>query len=424
MKVGELMRETNNLEFKETITNTFLKTVSAFANYGDGEIKFGIKDDGTVVGVKDPVQTCLNIENKINDAFRPQVDYRLHIDEQTNVITLKVYQGLYPPYFYKEKAYKRNASASVPVDSLELSRLILEGQNRSYDSLLSHATDLHFSILEKALQKKIGIKKLTSDLLITLGLREKDGGYTNAGALFADENDYRGIDLVKFGDNINVMLDRTQVENVSILKLYQDALQKYRQYYQNEVIDGAYRRKIEQIPEEAFREAIANAIVHRTWDVNAQIKVAMFDDRIEVTSPGGLPKGLSKEEYLAGQLYILRNPIIANIFFRLGLIEQFGTGIQRILAAYADSKSQPQFLIYENSIKIILPVVKTELQGVSKDGNEVYTILQNMPLSSSNISQETSFSKNKVLKLLDELIQKGYVVKIGNGRGTRYRRSK
>ena len=109
-----------------------MKTVSTFANYGDGEIKFGIKDDGTVVGVKDPVQTCLNIQNKINDAIRPQVDYRLHIDEQTNVITLKVYQGLYPPYFYKEKAYKRNDSASVPVDFLELSRLILEAQNRLY----------------------------------------------------------------------------------------------------------------------------------------------------------------------------------------------------------------------------------------------------------------------------------------------------
>lgn len=80
-----------------------MKTVSTFANYGDGEIKFGIKDDGTVVGVKDPVQTCLNIQNKINDAIRPQVDYRLHIDEQTNVITLKVYQGLYPPHIFTNK---------------------------------------------------------------------------------------------------------------------------------------------------------------------------------------------------------------------------------------------------------------------------------------------------------------------------------
>lgn len=97
--------------------------------------------------------------------------------------------------------------------------------------------------MEKALQKKIGIEKITLDLLITLGLREKNGKYTNAGALFADENDYRVIDLVKFGDNINVILDRAQIEKVSVLKLYQDALQKYRQYYQNEVIDGAYRRK-------------------------------------------------------------------------------------------------------------------------------------------------------------------------------------
>ena len=94
----------------------------------------------------------MNIENKINDSIRPQVDYRLHIDEQTNVITLKIFQGLYPPYLYKKKAYKRNDSASVPVDSLELSRLILEGQNCSYDSLPSHASNLHFSILEKALQ--------------------------------------------------------------------------------------------------------------------------------------------------------------------------------------------------------------------------------------------------------------------------------
>ena len=79
-----------------------MKTVSAFANYGDGEIKFGVKDDGTVVGVKDPVQTCLNVENKINDSIRPQVDYRLHIDEPTNVVTLKIFQGLYPPALVKK----------------------------------------------------------------------------------------------------------------------------------------------------------------------------------------------------------------------------------------------------------------------------------------------------------------------------------
>ena len=82
----------------------------------------------------------------------------------------------------------------------------------------------------------------------------------------------------------------------------------------------------------------------------------MFDDRIEITSPGGLPDGLSKEEYLPGQIFISRNPIIAGVFFRLGLIEQFGTGVQRILKEYSHSIIQPQFLIYDNSITIKLPV--------------------------------------------------------------------
>ena len=91
------MRETKNLEFKEKLTNTFLKTVSAFANYGSGKIKFGIKDDGSIVGVKNPVEFCLNVENKINDSIKPNPDYNLEIDPKTNVVTLIVKQGINPP---------------------------------------------------------------------------------------------------------------------------------------------------------------------------------------------------------------------------------------------------------------------------------------------------------------------------------------
>lgn len=110
------MRETKNLEFKEKLTNTFLKTVSAFANYGSGKIKFGIKDDGSIVGIKNPVEFCLNVENKINDSIKPNPDYNLEIDPKTNVVTLTVKQGINPPYLYKSKAYKRNDSASIEID--------------------------------------------------------------------------------------------------------------------------------------------------------------------------------------------------------------------------------------------------------------------------------------------------------------------
>lgn len=150
------MRETKNLEFKENLTNTFLKTVSAYANYGTGEVKFGIKDDGTIIGVKNPIDFCLNVENKINDSIQPHPDYNLEIDDKTNVVTLTVKQGDNPPYLYKAKAYKRNDSASIEVDRTELSQLILIGENKTYDSLTAANQNLSFNILEMALKEKLG----------------------------------------------------------------------------------------------------------------------------------------------------------------------------------------------------------------------------------------------------------------------------
>ena len=127
-------------------------------------------------------------------------------------------------------------------------------------------------------------------------------------------------------------------------------------YYQHEEIEEYNRLKKELIPKEAFREALANAIVHRVWDVNSYIQISMHDNRIEINSPGGLPEGLSKEEYLCGGIFVLRNPIIASVFYRLDLIEKFGTGIMRINNEYVDGIVEPGFEISTNYIKIILPV--------------------------------------------------------------------
>lgn len=418
------MRETRNLEFKEQLTNTFLKTVSAFANYGTGEIKFGVKDDGTVVGIKNPIDFCLNVENKINDSIKPNPDYSLKIDDETNVVTLKVNQGDNPPYLYKSKAYKRNDSASIEVDRAELSQLILIGENKTYDSLTAINQNLSFNILEEALKAKLGIKELTSDVLITLNLKQGDGNYTNAGELIADKNHYRGIDIVKFGENINIMLDRVGYENESILEEYNQSIHKYRQYYQHEEIKGATRNVVTEIPEEAFREAIANALVHRNWDINAQIKISMFDDRIEVVSPGGLPQGLSTDEYLSGQISLLRNPIVANVFFRLGLIEQFGTGIRRIKDTYRKSLVQPKFEIFDNSIKIILPVLKFVSDDLTENEKLIYQAVRDGAETSSSIVNVSGFGRTKVLSLLNQLIKSGYVTKLGEGRATRYILSK
>lgn len=129
------MKETRTLEFKETITNTFLKTVSAFSNYDGGTIYFGIDDNGNIKGLSDLKQSCLDIENKINDNISPQPTYTLEIQNNERLIKLTVKSGLQKPYLYKAKAYKRNDTATIEVDTLEFSRLILEGKNISFEEL-------------------------------------------------------------------------------------------------------------------------------------------------------------------------------------------------------------------------------------------------------------------------------------------------
>lgn len=414
------MKETKKLEFKSDITNTFLKTVSAFANYEGGQIKFGVADDGKVIGLKDPVQSCLDIENKINDKIRPQPQYELVVQESDKTVILTVEEGRNKPYTYKSKAYRRNDTATIEVDELELTRLILQGKNINYEELPADNQELSFKILEKRAKQEIGIKSLNKDVLKTLNLYSDSDGYKQAAALLADENEFPGIDIARFGESISIILKRVTFEHESVLEELEKAVRIYRDYYQYEEIQGIERKKVEKIPEEAFRETIANALIHRTWDVNAQIRVMMFDDRIEISSPGGLPTGISEEEYIKGNVSILRNPILGNVFYRLHIVEILGTGIVRIQEAYKYSDKKPVFEIFDNSIKVILPVIGNA--DLTKDEKIVYEVLsKTMPKSISEITDMTPFGKSKVTTLLKSLARKNYVSVTGNGRGTKYK---
>ena len=147
--------------------------------------------------------------------------------------------------------------------------------------------------------------------------------------------------------------------------------------------------------------------MHRTWDVDAHIHVAMFADKIEITSPGGLPQGVSEADFLRGGLSILRNRIVANVFFRLHLIERFGTGIRRINESYNRSKVKPVFETTENSIRIILPVLKMS-NHLTEDEDKIFRILKGRLLSSSTISEGTGFGKSKTVAILNKLVKEGY----------------
>ena len=413
------MRETRTVEFKETITNTFLKTVSAFSNYDGGEIIFGIDDNGNVKGIPDAKQSCLDIENKINDSISPQPDYTLEI-QNDNTIKLTVKSGIRKPYLYKSKAYRRNDTATIETDTLELSRLILEGKNIRFEELPCKEQTLTFEVLHRKLKESIQIETFNQDTLKTLNLYDNIHGYNNAAGLLADKNNFPGIDIVKFGENISIIQKRVTFQNISVLDAYDKSMEIFKDYYQYEVIQGTERKKIEKIPEEAFREAMANALIHRAWDVESQIRVSMFDDRVEIVSPGGLPSGITETEYLSGRISVLRNRNLANVFYRLGFVEIFGTGITRIKQLYADGLRNPNFEVTENAIKITLPVFEKNLD-LTEDERAVYNILSRTMLKSiSEIAPYVSFGKSKTTQLLKDMCQKGVIAVEGNGRGTKY----
>ena len=146
----------------------------------------------------------------------------------------------------------------------------------------------------------------------------------------------------------------------------------------------------------------------------------MFEDRIEISSPGGLPSGLDEEEYLNGQISNLRNPILGNIFFRLNYIEMFGSGIKRIKAAYDDSLSKPGFRVFNNSIEVRLPVVESEITITDDEQAIIDALSTSQKLSRLQLEDKTGFTKSKTVRLLASLNNKGMVLRSGSGSNIKY----
>ena len=414
------MKESKCLEFKSAITNSFLKTVSAYSNFGDGGILFGVNDDGSVCGIDNLEQVCLDIENKINDSITPKPDFEIEIDEIKQTIRLMVYEGQNKPYLYKGKAYRRSDTASIEVDQAELKELVLLGSNLYFEELPYGKDNLTFQELTDKLMEKLNLNAVSEDILRTLGLFTKNQKYNNAAALLADENSFYGIDIARFGNSINEIRDRETIAGTSILKQYDAAIDMIKRYYQYEEISEIERKKVDLIPETAYREAIANALIHRDWSMNAHIRISLFSDKIEIKSPGGLPRGITAEEYVNGDISCLRNPILGNIFFRMHYIEMFGTGVRRILLAYNNAKVKPKFEITDHVISVTLPVITNQYHVTGDEARVIAALENGEQLSSSEIAKATGYTKSKVLRLIDHLKEKDYIRVTGKGRGTRY----
>ncbi len=426
MRIDYKLGENKEVEYKREYSRSLLKTVSAFSNYNDGLIVLGITDKREAIGVTNINYLKEQVENAIFDSILPNPYFEIETDifEGKTILILKVFKSENTPYTYQGKAYKRIAVTTREVDLYEYNELVLSGKNLTYDEIQINDPELDLRDLSDRLKKTIGISEIDKNVLASLMLY-KNGKYNIAAKLLSDNNNIGRIVLLRYSDSVNIIKDRIDLENISILSQFDKCIDFYFKHInKQEEIRGAYRKTIEAVPLVAYREAIANAICHRDYNKEADIKVEIFDDRIEITSPGGLPVGISYEDFIDGKISIPRNKIIAEIFYRLKLIEKIATGIRRIRSQYREYEMKPDFQITDYSVRIVLPNVlyKKEVSYSGRDKEIVELFTDREFLTARDISMALGIKKTQTNMYLNKLVSKGLLQKIGSSRNIKYLR--
>ncbi|MGE4507075.1 MAG: RNA-binding domain-containing protein [Eubacteriaceae bacterium] len=433
-----LLGENKYIEFKSLYTKSLLKTVSAYANYHDGIILVGINDQKEIIGIENLDDTRLQIENAINDAIDPRPYYEIEVKqyEQKNVLLIQIFKGDNTPYLYEKKAYKRLDTASVPVDRRALEELILYGKNMTYEMIKAPVQELTFSVLKSKLKERLSLEDLSDDLLITLELKSKKE-YNLAAALLSDHNPIKNanLQLIAYeGSSVSNIKDRQPLLNVSLLKQFDLGIDFFKKHInQSEIIRDAYRELVAEVPLVAYREALANLIVHRDYSRAVDARVEIFNDRIEIMSPGGLPIGISESEYLSGRISVLRNRIVGDIFYRLQIVEKLATGIRRIKEYYQPYPEEPEFYIEENSITVVLPKINQNKERVASDKNNLPAELseneirilsllaENESMTRQQIEEALNLKKTQTNELIKGLKRSRKLIQVGSGRSTAYK---
>jgi len=418
--------ESKEMELKREYTRSYLKTVSAFANERNGKIIFGVTDEGEVLGIEDDAKVRQQVENAIYNNFSPVPNFELETQMigDKKIVVLSVFRGFAIPYLFEGKAYMRTDTSTFVADGFRMRRWFGEISNVSFEDILIEDNELFtFDYLEKAFKNSVDLEEFTEGTLVTLGLK-KAGKFTNAGRFFADENAYKfGVDIVKFGANSSEFVKRLRLTNQSIIKQYDEAMAMFDTYYHDyEVISNGERVRRTRLPRNAFREALANAIVHRDYQMNANIQIEFWDTHIKIVSPGSPPDEISEAQYLNGGISVPRNATIANIFYRLNLIETLGTGIGRIKNEYLAFSQAPKFKLSSNIIEVVLPIIDYDKKVISDSRvEEILTLLEKAPCSRTEIQQELGLSASTIKNILAILLEQNKIERFGKARATKYR---
>ncbi|MCF0105495.1 MAG: putative DNA binding domain-containing protein, partial [Holdemanella sp.] len=327
--------ENENIEFKSQFTEEIYKEIIAFANTDGGIVYVGIDNDGNAIGLSDVDLEYTRITNGIRDAIMPDVMMFVRFTIQDNkVIQITVNEGSNKPYYLKRKGlkpsgvYVRQGASSAPASLDQICQMIKESDGDSFEEMRSLEQSLTFESAEKLFKLynvPFGIEKYR-----ILGITQKnDTIYTNLAWLLSDQCKHT-IKIAVFSDEARTVFRDSKEFSGSIFKQFEDAINYLALCNKTtSVIKGVVRTDKQDYPEEAIREALLNALVHRDYSFSGSIIINVTDYNMEFISLGGLLPGLSCEDIRTG-ISQTRNKNLAEVFHRLRLIESYGTGIRRI----------------------------------------------------------------------------------------------
>ena len=431
------MQEGKTIEFKREYMDDIKYVVIAFANTEGGKLYIGINDDGTICGVSDVDNNMLKLTNMIRDVVRPDVtmftDCTVEQIDGKQIIVLTVQRGTARPYYLHSKGvrpegvYVRQGASSVPASETAILNMIKETSGDCYEDARSINQQLTFEKATAYFNKK-GVDFGDAQKR-TLNLISKDGTYSNLGMLLSDQC-IATIKMAVFeGSKKSIFKDRKELMG-SILQQLEDAYSYIDQFNHTRAeFEGLDRIDKRDYPPEAVREALLNTIVHKDYSVSGSTLISIFDDRIEFVTIGGLVRGISYDDIMLG-VSALRNQHLANVFYRLQLIEAYGTGILKINECYMDKAAKPIIEVSNNAFKITLPNLNYQDKQTADfiaDDDRIKTVLdlfnQKETIVRKDVDIALGVSQSTASILLRKMTQDGLLKKVGNGRKSGYKRA-
>jgi len=442
-------QESGQLEFKEALPKSeqILKTVIAFCNHVGGQIMIGIRNDGTVLGLseKDIQHLMEHLDKHIFESCSPPIlphIYSRRIDDKL-VLVVEVSPGMNKPYFKTSEGmshgvYVRLGRSTMKANAEMIEELKWQSRGIAFDHMPVYRTSMQ-SVSKKRVEKFLAQRRhgksatVTEKLLLSYYLIASEHGKiyaTNAGILLFSDNpqhylseatilctEFAGISgrdaiasrqcggslFEQFEAAFNFIMDRL---NVSFS------------------ISGKRRQEKIEIPAVAVREALMNAIVHRNYHIAAPIKVAMYNNRIEIVSPGGFPGPMDVHNLEMGVTY-MRNTAIGKVMWESRYVEKMGSGLMTIFDSYRKAGLlSPELVEGTNFIKCILPRIKVQKGDVSDNASMILHLIKiRDEIRIADAIKYCHISRATAGRMLSALVSDGKIKRIGKGSSVKYRLS-